>query len=178
MHEETLPSTIDLRRVGAAGLALSGELPLGTLKRLAAVLAGEAQAATAEITIARKGNDSVEVAGSVAATLPLTCQRCLEVAAVTVSGEFRITVVADEAAAEGLDEAFVAPQMQLALHELLEEELLLELPVVARHAENEPCVERSQHFGPPGEAVPERENPFAVLAELKGRDRGGNSDQD
>jgi len=59
---------------------------------------------------------------------------------------------------------------------LVEDELLLSLPVVARHDDESPCRPTSQRFGPDDEAVAERDNPFAVLERLK-KDDGDPTDQ-
>lgn len=169
MHEDLLPRTVDLRRLGDAGLKCAGSLPVAALERLGEVLEAVEGAARADIQITRDVG-AVLVSGRIDAELPLRCQRCLGIVLVPVCEEFEVAVVASERDAEGLDDAFVAPEMQLALHALLEEELLLGLPVVARHTDESECVARDRHFGPPGEPKPERENPFAVLAELKRRD--------
>ena len=69
--------------------------------------------------------------------LPMTCQRCLEPVFVSLSADRWFRFVADEATAELEDEAaeedVLAIDEALNLRELIEDELLLALPVVPMH---------------------------------------------
>jgi uncharacterized protein len=103
--------------------------------------------------------------------LPQTCQRCLGPVAVPVSfkREFRFVATEELAAAE--DEASEEDVLVLArdfnLLELVEDELLMALPVVPKH---DVCPEpvRLQVADPDFvEAAVEKPNPFAVLEQLK-----------
>src|SRR5690606_41975608 len=69
--------------------------------------------------------------------LPMTCQRCLTPASIPLDVDRSFRFVADEATAEALDdeseEDLLALSRDFALRELLEDELLMELPVVPMH---------------------------------------------
>ncbi|MEQ1804240.1 MAG: YceD family protein, partial [Burkholderiaceae bacterium] len=100
------------------------------------------------------------------ARLQLVCQRCLEpvTAALDVQRSFRF--VEGEAAAAELDaqceDDVLALTRELDLHELLEDELLLCLPLVPKHEQcPQPLPEAAAGPGP------DRANPFAALAALK-----------
>lgn len=170
MHEETLPQFVDLRRLGDDGASLTGSMPLAGRERLAGSLVESTGTASADIRVSREPGGLVIAEGQVDAGLALQCQRCLGTVTVPVHADFRVVVVATEADTEGHDEAVVALDERLDVFALLEDELILELPVVALHDADSGCADSKQHFGPPGEPEPERENPFAVLAELKRRD--------
>ena len=105
--------------------------------------------------------------------LPMTCQRCLEPVAVPLEVERVYRFVADETIASAEDdeseEDLLVYSREFNLVELIEDELLMEMPLVPRH---EHC---------PADAVPaalmaaqeagvteKRPNPFAVLGQLKG----------
>ena len=103
--------------------------------------------------------------------LPLTCQRCLGPVDVAVAVERSFRFVADEkvAAAEDddSDEDLLVLNRSLDLIELVEDELLMELPVAPRH---EICPEpvklavADEDFEA---AMGQRENPFALLHKSK-----------
>ena len=104
--------------------------------------------------------------------LPMTCQRCLEPVAVTLSADRWFRFVADEATAELEDEAaeeeVLAIDEALNLRELIEDELLLALPVVPMHGEC-PVAVKSSAADAAFEEVAKPENPFAALQQLRGK---------
>ncbi|MFO1427144.1 MAG: YceD family protein [Steroidobacteraceae bacterium] len=123
----------------------------------------------------------------VEARVPLTCQRCMRPVIVPIESDTRVALVEDLDAADrlptGLDSVF-AEGGRVVLRELVEEELLLGLPLVARHeaaAElqgdavadcaaqerpEQPVAARAE--GAPQEVT---QKPFAELGELLKRGR-------
>jgi uncharacterized protein len=104
--------------------------------------------------------------------LPMTCQRCLTPISVplTVNRSFRF--VADEETAAALDdeseEDVLALDPAFDLATLVEDELLMEIPLVPRH---DVCpVEVTLEVVDPAfeEAQSEKPHPFAALAKLRG----------
>ncbi|WP_027995233.1 YceD family protein [Simplicispira psychrophila] len=113
---------------------------------------------------------------TVQATQPLLCQRCLTPVDVPLEVDRWFRFVADEATAEALDddaeEDLLAISREFDLHALIEDELLMALPVVARHEECPvvvPMVSSSEDFDA---AEAEKPNPFAALTGFKG-DKSG-----
>lgn len=109
----------------------------------------------------------------------LICQRCLEPYEQTLSVEacYRIVATEEQAEAAPLDEDVdvLVGSRRFNLRELLEEELLLSLPLVPKHTVC-PSVHPSLVETPMNEATPAAQskqedtrtnNPFAVLAALK-----------
>ena len=117
-------------------------------------------------------------------TLHLTCQRCLEAMAVHVDAPIALALVhsvvgADDlglSAVEGVPEDLdPLPLGQDAIRplDLVEDELLLAIPQIALHP-----VQTCGSAGSPAPPAEEmRENPFAVLAALRGKDRVPGSDE-
>ncbi len=105
------------------------------------------------------------------AHLPQICQRCLAEVDSALEVERSYRFVADEATAEAQDDAaeedLLAISREFNLLELIEDELLMALPLVPMH---EVCpvqpkmVASDADFEPDGE---QKANPFAVLAALK-----------
>jgi uncharacterized protein len=105
--------------------------------------------------------------------LPLECQRCLKAVAVRLEIERSFLFVHGEDAAAQLDaqceDDVLALTRALDLRELVEDELLLALPLVPRHDTcPEPLRDGVETGEPPGAAEqPAPASPFAALAALK-----------
>ena len=101
----------------------------------------------------------------------LTCQRCLQPFAVPLALDRRIRFVRGEAQAEALDaeieDDVLALSKSLDLRELIEDELLLALPIVPRHAACPQPLPVALGSEPAPDDPPERPNPFAALQRLK-----------
>ena len=104
-------------------------------------------------------------------SLPLTCQRCLAPVDIAVAVDRSFRFVDSEEAAQEQDpdapEDVLVLSTEFKLLDLIEDEVLMALPVVARH---DTCpVEVRLAVADPGfeAATAEKRNPFAVLAELR-----------
>ena len=138
-------------------------IPLAALQRLAPQLAGGVGNAQGRASFSRERGLAV-VDLSVEASLPLTCQRCLAPMAWPVASHARVAIVADLGVADRVApdlETVLAPDGRITVGDLVEEELLLSLPIVAMHADSECC--RAMPGDEPGE---ETQKPFAGLAAL------------
>lgn len=105
------------------------------------------------------------------AVLPLTCQRCMGVLreAVKIDHWYRFVATEDIAMAEDdeSEEDLLVLEPQFDLLTLLEDELLMALPLVPMH---EQCPETSRWaagVADRAEPAPDKPNPFAVLSQLK-----------
>ena len=105
------------------------------------------------------------------ATLSMTCQRCLQAAdeSLAVDRWFRFVASESEAAEQDADaeEDVLVQSRQFKLLDLIEDELVLELPLIASHAV---CLEALPLQSEPDTEVIEetlKPNPFAVLESLK-----------
>jgi uncharacterized protein len=166
------PDRIDPWRFADLGKEISGELPLDSFSRLSACLLKPAGNVNFRLVFGRDKERRAILNGWLKVVLSLQCQRCLE--EVNLPVDIRLSVVfvqgLDEAEvlSEDLDPCLVADD-QVQLRDLLEDELLLALPQVAMH---EPGACAAPVSGVPSEkpiksSGQERENPFAVLSELK-----------
>lgn len=170
---------LDVRAFAEAGAGLDGELPLAALQRLAeSLLPGDGGGlvvwrARGEQRPVKAGAPEVWLHLEAQARAPLECQRCLQpvVEPLAVDRWFRFADGEDEA--ERLDEAsddhdVLAASRAFDLVGLLEDELILSLPLVPRHAAcPQPLAPPGSGPGAaedPGAAAP---NPFAVLSALK-----------
>jgi uncharacterized protein len=102
----------------------------------------------------------------VEAELPLRCERCMGEVLWPVDAQTTLALVASLAAAElapaGL-EPVLAAEGRVVLRDLVEEELLLALPLVARHERVTDCQARIAEVAAEAEIT---QQPFAQLKEL------------
>jgi uncharacterized protein len=178
MKTESPPTHLDVKAFAQAASKIAGHDVLLKYERLmqeTEALGGDRilnWAAQGEVRIDEAGSEQVWLHLTVDTSLPLTCQRCLGPVdiAVTVNQSFRF--VGSEEAAEAQDEDaeedVLALSQDFKLSDLIEDEILMALPVVPRH---EVCpVEVKLAVVDPGfdAASAEKRNPFAVLAKLQG----------
>lgn len=110
--------------------------------------------------------------------LPMTCQRCLEPVEVTLDVDRWFRFVRDEATAaledENAEEDVLALVPEFDLRRLVEDELLLALPVTPKH-DRCPVDVRLSAADPAFERAAEetRNNPFAALERLRHPKSGG-----
>ena len=113
---------------------------------------------------------------SAQATLPLLCQRCLTPVDVPLQVDRWFRFVADEATAEALDddveEDLLAISRSFDLHALVEDELLMDLPAVARHDACPVAVPMASSSEDFDAAEEEKPNPFAALTGFKAAKSG------
>lgn len=160
--------------------ALEGSLPLAGLPRLALSFAAASDGAA----LWRAQGSLLPVSGAEAqmwlhvqasAQVPLTCQRCLSPFVQAVQVDRRIRFVKTEEEAARLDEAseddVLALPTRLDLHELVEDELILALPIVPRHAGDcpQPLLAPGMAAQPQAAVQDLTPHPFAALAALRGR---------
>ena len=168
---EPLPERLDLLRDAAQGRAFRGKVPLSRMERLVEASVSAEGDAEVELTLDRDEAGRLFMRGWARASVAMTCQRCLESVDIPLAAEFNLGLVRGEQEAERLPESYEPLRVgrdPIDVAPLIEDELLLALPVVARH---EAC---SMGYTPepveeePGEELEApKENPFAALAALK-----------
>ena len=139
------PLRLDVAAFAADGGALEGDWPGPTLERLADLQLPPQDVGQADVHWRVQGERRLK-AGSeaelwltllVQAPVWLTCQRCLQPMAVGLALDRRLRFVHGESQAQALDaesdDDVLALPRWLDLRELVEDELLLSLPLVPRH---------------------------------------------
>lgn len=170
MSEATLPHLIEPGKWADREALLDAVVPLRRFERLLEGALGDAGDVSVKARFVRDARGLPHLTGQLDTVLSLTCQRCLEAVAVAVTADVDVFLLSDEAYADrlGEDEDYVVfEQGQLDLPELLEDELILALPLVARHDDCEPQVALSEPEPEVVIAPVKKENPFQVLASLK-----------
>ena len=177
MSKEYSLDHLDVAAFAKANAVLEGEDPLSAFERLAQEAQGPIEGST--VAWYAEGEHVPEKAGpghlwmhvEADAQVPMVCQRCLGMAQIDLQVQRSFRFVRDEATAEAQDdeaeEDLLALSKDFNLRELLEDELLMALPLVPMHEvcpEEVPMEAKSADFV---EGAEEKTNPFAVLAALR-----------
>ena len=173
------PLHLDVERFARESGALQGAWPLEAFERLTDSQA-ERQAPAGRQVQWQAGGQRFERVGAPAevwlhlgahATVRLVCQRCLQAMDVPleIDRSFRFVRHENEAAEldAQVDEDVLVLSRSLDLQELVEDELLLALPLVPRHENCRHPAAGLAETPAADEAAAERPHPFAALAALK-----------
>ena len=166
---------LDVKAFAEEGAELAGRDSLGAHSRLMSETGGRAPesvvdwSARGELRNPHHVNPEVWLHLQAQAALSLVCQRCLAPVEVPVRVDRSFRFVSDEETAASLDdqseEDLLALSAAFDLGELIEDELLMELPVAPRH-EVCPVPVVLAVADPEFEAM-EPSNPFELLRKLK-----------
>lgn len=177
MAKDFDPHHLDVRRFAEAGAELQDSAPLARFPRLVEETAGADAPhpvqwrARGELLNPRHHEPQVWVHLQADAKLPLACQRCLLPVDVPLQVHRSFRFVADEATAAAQDDAaeedLLALSRSFDLLALVEDELLMELPVAPRHEVCPAPVKMSAVDADFEAASARKEHPFAVLGRLK-----------
>jgi len=172
-----VPERLNIVEFAQAGGQLSGTEPLSRFERLAAEAVESIDGrqvewhAQGEQRHDAGGRDEPWLHLEAGADLPLTCQRCLTPVRTRLSADRWFRFVADEETAAALDEELeedvLVASRDFDLLGLVEDELLMELPITPRHdvcPQDVPLSAQDPDFD---SAEKERANPFSALAKLR-----------
>ena len=129
---------IDGFEFASAGATQQGILPVRDFHRLRDLLASDAGEVAYDVRGTRDARGRPSLRVSVRGTLQLRCQRCLEAMAWEVGTESLLVLAATQAEIDAEPADAASPDRVLAgremqVRELVEDEILLELPYAARH---------------------------------------------
>ena len=171
------PRKLDVARLADAGAELEGEWNQESFSRLSSATLTDDLPAASTVRFRARGQRAALDGGGTQAALRLEvesevrleCQRCLQPMAVPLQVDRRFFFVAGEEAAAALDEDSAEDVLALVpsfdLHALVEDELLLALPIVPRH---DVCpVPVPLVYEDETSVLEPQVHPFAALAALK-----------
>jgi uncharacterized protein len=171
-----LPEFIDPWHFAEIGKELTGHVSLTNLPRLKGILLDLEGEAEVLLRFNKGKSRQVRITGHVKADLKQECQRCLEPVTISVESDVDVVVVEGYEEAELLAEELeplLAGDKRIRLTEVVEDELLLALPQVPMHPEDECKAAYENYEGSPEQAAEEevekKSNPFAVLKDLKSK---------
>jgi len=160
---EHLPDAVDPVAFAEKRGHLVGRLAIGDLDRIAPMVKNLDGYVDLDLQFGKQGRLPL-IEGRVAAQLVLECQCCLGPMEWNIDSKVRLGIVESVDAAlllpEDTEALIVEPDSEVLLADIVQDELLLAIPVIPQHDD---C-----HL--PGETpapVEARRNPFASLADLK-----------
>jgi len=167
---QTLPVHLNFTQKAKIGFEIQGKWPIKQLKRLAGSLMSDQGELTVELKFDRAGPVPF-IDGHIMTELQLKCQRCMQPVPYPVDIRFKLGLVQNEAQMEKLPddfEPYLVESDNNHLPDMLEDELLLALPLVAMHEFDCSDYLQKQALDQQDEveASEEKENPFSVLKDL------------
>ena len=162
----SLQSPLNLIKLATRGEELSGTLPLARMERLCGALESKDGEVEVEIEFGIDLQRIKYLAGQASVGLKLRCERCMQPMEWPITAEFRLGMIFSEAKElpESYEPLLMQPDQEIRLlSPIIEDELLLQMPMIALHPEGV-CSPRAEGTV---EVSDVKENPFAVLKQLK-----------
>lgn len=168
MSVATLPRVIEPLKLIEQHIDLEGTIALSECGRLRGALLDLEGDIRVALRFGKDEDGQRVISGSLQAEVTMECQRCLQPVRLAVQGKINLAIARHEDAVKALPGYYdplllEAPEIELL--PLIEQELMLNLPIVAKHPEDECSV--SSSYQAKEDIEQSRPNPFAVLAELK-----------
>lgn len=167
-----LPNLIDPMLLADKNASVEGQLSSSGFDRLADLLFSDVDNIDVKLLF-RKNGRLATIEGHISAILPLKCQRCLESVEWPVSSDIKLGVVNSLEQAnklpDGYEPLLLFDENKIPLKNIIEDELLLNLPSVPKHQDNclVPKILNKKPEPLPKIARASTENSFSILADLK-----------
>lgn len=160
-------ATIDPIQLADTGARLAGELSVKGMSRLVEMCLDDDGSVRVDLQFERGPSDGMRVMhGTIAARVHLRCQRCMGRMPVELTSRPRLLLLRPGEREDLLEAGdAVVIEQPLALSVLVEDELLLEMPMVPMHSPGHCSGSRTN--GAAEQKHGARPNPFSVLEKLK-----------
>ena len=169
MKKSQLPARFDPRPFALKGYSAAGVVPVSQLKRIVPKLFTEEGQFSYELNF-KRDRSLLSIEGTFSGDCVLECQRCMGAMYFTTEIEIKLGIIDAEPETDNLPEGVdpLVVEDDISVQEILEDELLLALPIVPLH-EPEDCKVKMQK---PVDKIEvstkgEKSSPFDVLKTLK-----------
>lgn len=145
MTTKTLPKYIQPLRLAEQRASLHGQALLRDFSRLHDVLSDTTGEVSVHLQFGQDNEGVAYITGVLDTVLQLECQRCLKPLPYSLHVEVSLSPVFNEVTSKNLPERYeplLLDEDQVTLIDMIEDELLLSLPLVAKHEAG--CVARGQ----------------------------------
>ncbi len=176
MQKLKIPVTLDVKKAAVHGTRYEGYTPLKTLKRFTEGLTSDEGDVDVVLQTGVDEQGLSFLKGEVKSTVSSICQRCNEQMNIDLHTDFAYTPVRqgyeedeDNPLPDYYDTIEINEFGEVSLKELIEDELILAMPIIPKHEIDQCGVsEQDMSFGHiDEEIIEEKPNPFAVLQQLK-----------
>lgn len=179
-----LPRSADPRKLCTAGDSFTGQQPVSRLSRLAESVEDDAPVIEYRLSFSRDERHRCILRTQLQGQVSLICQRCMQAVTCSLESDTISQLVwTDEQASQADHEVIMVQDDVLDLLAVLEDEALLSLPLIPKHADCSLPDYKQAVVAADDVAVETKPNPFAVLAALKqnapdkdGSDTGSDKD--
>lgn len=181
----SLTGQVNLRELARQEASIEAQLPLSDFERVVALstpdnTTGDSNESGIRVSLrVSEKHDMVFLRGDIKGSVNLICQRCMEVMDCSLDGPLKLAISETEREVEGLPKGFelvclldadeIGPRLdEVHLLPLVEDELLLRIPLVPMHGEGAECSGRARIGEISDEAKPGENitRPFSALADL------------
>lgn len=176
MEKEFAPTRMDVKALALASGEIAGHDPVSRYERLAQDLLGSGPdrlihwTARAEQRTGPDGKPAHWLHLALQTELPMVCQRCLGPVEVPINIDRAFRFVANEEAAlaqdDDADEDLLVISREFNLAELIEDELVMDVPLIPRHEVCPTPVKLDVADADFDAAATDKPNPFAALSTL------------
>jgi len=171
--QSLLPEQLDFQQKAKAGLEIEGRWPIAELPALADLIQPNTGDLKAHLHFDREGKYLV-INGQVEAEVEFICQRCMQPMVTLLKSDFKLAMIIKESQADDLPscyEPLLVTGGKQSVAGLLEDELLLVMPLVPRHEQqcSEYMQQQAQQIAKDAELAEQEKansNPFAALKDL------------
>lgn len=164
----SMPGLVDPYKLAKRQQRLQGSIPVALMLRALNLLASDRGEVAYSLMFAHDAQGCCFISGQLQAKVVMRCQRCLRDFEQQLDCDFKVSPVADDEAAKNLSleyEPILVMDAKLELGELIEDELILAMPIVALHAvDDEACKHTTETLS---DKEQDLVNPFKILQELK-----------
>lgn len=174
MANTLIPDYVDARKIFAQQTLINGVIPISRLPRFCELILDSEGDVQVSLQFGLDESLRRVIQGELQADVNVTCQRCLEPTRISLRDQFELAVLSSEEQIEGLPKTldpWVCKDIKLVLADIIEEQLILCMPIVSYHDTN--CIENlefaaQQTTKSNGKLDKElKDKPFAILQTLK-----------
>ncbi|MBR9906563.1 MAG: 23S rRNA accumulation protein YceD [Gammaproteobacteria bacterium] len=172
MQKVRIPITVDPVKSAGKQLTYIGLVPGTSLARLQELLAEPCPDVDVSLGFDVDEQGIKRIQGEAQVTVCAHCERCGDAMTMPLSCTFIYAPVTKRQTATDMPEEYEPVELdelgEVNLHALVEDELILAMPVVVKHDERECRVDsNAMQWGEIDDSPEAKDNPFAVLQELK-----------
>ena len=144
----------DLESLANRGLTLGGELDIGKLTRLKSLLHSDSGSVRATLRFRQRGDGWLQSELDYEAAVELVCQRCLEPFRCELKQTVNVVVADSDSLPATIPPGFEPFELEggrLQPTQLVEDELIVAIPLVPKHARVEDCGSLARQIAGQGE---------------------------
>ena len=164
-----LPTRLDHNQMASQARLLKGEVPISQLQRFGAMLADVDGNIDLELSFSKGKHGRTLILGRARVAVGLICQNCMQLFRESLDCGINLQVVSSDKENDFFEDdtdTIVCENMEISLADLIEDELIMSLPMIPRHNENG-CHDNEYRQGDSEIVVDEvnkTHRPFAGLA--------------